>query len=330
MPLNENLLIELTHKFLTDDLTQGERNRLYDILSSSEEAKQLHEEIVLSWQLTDTSPLPFDLEEESAFDSIKEKLNPEDKTVVRTAPRWRSWISIAALGLLFLTSWFLYQNYSADEWKSLKADDGMLYVELSDGSKIWLDENAQLRYPPFAERQNREIEIAGTAYIEVAPNPKQPFIVDMNTSMIRVIGTKFMVDVEDETQSVHVTEGKVALISKVEKDSIYLSIGMKGVHNSLDGMISQKPMDNSNHLFWKDGRVSYNAVPLSQILSELEILFSVEITLENTGLKDCPISGIFIGKDMDSILNQLAEPLGIRSLQSSNQSYRLLDGTCKE
>ena len=70
---------------------------------------------------------------------------------------------------------------------------GEYMLELSDGTKVWLNSDSELRFPVTFVGDRRSVEIEGEAYFEVAKDEGKPFHVLANGSDIKVVGTSFNV-----------------------------------------------------------------------------------------------------------------------------------------
>ena len=93
---------------------------------------------------------------------------------------------------------------------------GQFNVTLSDGSRIWLNSDSQLKYPEqFEEGETRKVElIYGEAYFEISPSSDHngaPFTVFSNKQEITVMGTQFNLKAYDDDDNIYTTlvEGKV-------------------------------------------------------------------------------------------------------------------------
>ena len=69
---------------------------------------------------------------------------------------------------------------------------GEYYIELQDGTKVWLGSESELLFPEHFTEDKRMIAIKGEAYLEVAHNSKKPFYVDLGDVNIHVTGTAFI------------------------------------------------------------------------------------------------------------------------------------------
>lgn len=70
---------------------------------------------------------------------------------------------------------------------------GEYMLELSDGTKVWLNSDSKLRFPVTFVGDRRSVEIEGEAYFEVAKDEGKPFHVLANGADIKVLGTSFNV-----------------------------------------------------------------------------------------------------------------------------------------
>src|SRR6185312_3317341 len=86
-------------------------------------------------------------------------------------------------------------------------------LTLADGSKVWLNAASSLRFPTAFTGKERNVEITGEAYFEVAHNAAMPFIVHKGSTIIKVLGTHFNVNAYDDESSLNVTllEGGVSV-----------------------------------------------------------------------------------------------------------------------
>ena len=71
---------------------------------------------------------------------------------------------------------------------------GEYHVMLADGTKVWFNEETQLRFPVDFVGDSREVFLSkGEIYLEVARDEKHPFIVHTENGDIQVLGTEFNV-----------------------------------------------------------------------------------------------------------------------------------------
>src|SRR5690606_11660345 len=98
---------------------------------------------------------------------------------------------------------------------SLTTPDGGTYqVTLSDGTKVWLSSAGMLRYPPTFDGVQREVELEGEAFLDVAPK-KTPFCVKSRDQVVQVLGPQFNVTSYPDEAEIKTTlvEGMVQVIN---------------------------------------------------------------------------------------------------------------------
>lgn len=110
---------------------------------------------------------------------------------------------------------------SADEKLTEKTNgsDKPQTIVLPDGSKITLEKNSKISFPPsFIHAAKRKVYLSGTAFFEVAKDPAKPFLVYANGLITKVLGTKFWIHSEaDKKVSVEVVSGIVSVYSYIDK-----------------------------------------------------------------------------------------------------------------
>lgn len=80
-------------------------------------------------------------------------------------------------------SGLIYQNGIDDNTKELIYNTldvptkGEFYMQLSDGTKVWIGARSRLKYPVNFKGKTREVYLEGEAFFDVAKNPDKPFIV---------------------------------------------------------------------------------------------------------------------------------------------------------
>ena len=62
-------------------------------------------------------------------------------------------------------------------------------IQLPDGSTVWLNADSRITYNESFRGPNREVQIIGEAYFDIAKDKDHPFIIHANTIDVRVLGT---------------------------------------------------------------------------------------------------------------------------------------------
>lgn len=162
---------------------------------------------------------------------------------------------------------------------------GEFALELTDGTRVWLNSESRLRYPVHFSGNERKVEMAGEVYFEVAKNEKQPFVVAVNGVDIRVLGTSFNVSAYHEIITTLV-EGKVRLTGG--KERVILKPDQQAIWS--DNRFEVKQVEARNYTLWKDGIFYFEDVDLETILDHMARWYNVNIFYVNPSLKTMKFS----------------------------------------
>ena len=191
-------------------------------------------------------------------------------------------------------------------------------VNLSDGSRIWLNAGSKLRFPIQFDSEKREVYLSGEAYFEVAHQADRPFRVkfkNMNSS-VEVLGTKFNINNYAENKEITTTliEGKVQIIN--QHNTRILAPGDVAVATS-DGSIRHFTNSSpANSLAWKDNYFQFNEADIKTVMAELGRWYNFEA--DYAGKLPAEKYSGKIGKDLT--LNQVMEILA-----GTNIRYKVIN-----
>ena len=185
---------------------------------------------------------------------------------------------------------------------------GQFVVELSDGTKVWLNSESQLKYPvSFIKGQSREVELAyGEAYFDVSPSSKHKgakFKVFNQFQEIDVLGTEFNIKAYKGESNVYTTlvEGKISV--SIDNKNLGLKPNQQldlDINNNTSAI---KTVDVYNEVSWKDGVFSFESKTLEEVMKVFSRWYDVEIVFKNNSIKNEEFVGILRkNKNLETIL----------------------------
>jgi len=193
----------------------------------------------------------------------------------------------------------------------------VVVLTLSDGTKVWLNNESSIRYPVAFAGNERKVEITGEAYFEVAKNAKMPFRVKINNSTeVEVLGTHFNINAYADEASINTTllEGSVRVTTN--KKVQFLSPGQQARVNA-NAIRLITDADVAQAVAWKDGSFSFTDADLPTVMRQLARWYDLEVKYEG------PVSGKEfngeIGKTLT--LNQV-----LHVLAKTHVNYRIESG----
>jgi transmembrane sensor len=154
---------------------------------------------------------------------------------------------------------------------------GQYQVILSDGTHVWLNAASSLKYPTQFTGDNREVELSGEAYFEVAHNAKQPFQVISKKQKITVLGTHFNINTYDDEPVVKTTllEGSVRIEGKNINQTRILKPGQQAILDNFD--FNVQAADLKSTVAWKNGFFRFQDEEIKVIMNQIARWYDVDI-----------------------------------------------------
>lgn len=159
---------------------------------------------------------------------------------------------------------------------------GQWSVILPDGTKVMLDATSSIKYPVRFIGKERNVEVTGQAYFEVAHNPKMPFLVKTKSQVVEVLGTHFNVNVytDEPLSTVTLLEGRVKILKGLK--TAVLKPGQQAVTYNGANNISVKKVDAESFVAWKTGRFFFNKADIQTVMRQLSRWYDVEVSYKGT------------------------------------------------
>ncbi len=169
------------------------------------------------------------------------------------------------------------------------------YLELPDGTKIWLNSYTTIEYAPSYGIDDRTIYLNGEAYFEVAKNKELPFIVKAHGVDIKALGTSFNVSAYSEDAEFVTTlfSGQVAIQSALTKQEVILDPNQIAVYYQDQNRIEKKVCKEHLSAQWRNGTLAFEMMYLQDITKILERNYNVVFCYENQHIKKLRFSGSF-------------------------------------
>lgn len=284
--------------------------------------ESVYQEAKTTWETVGTLDFDFQPDVPAAWD----KLDQRRKNAAPPPPSKRRWLyGIAATLLLFVVvGWGIWQWTSTPEMITLTAYDTRTTHTLPDGSVVQLDRAATLEYPAAFSGSTRSVTLSGSAWFEVAKDPAHPFIVQMNSTQVEVLGTQFLVDQSEAETAVYLSEGQVAFHSAaLTPDTLHAgqSLLFNQETQTIEILDSIPPFT----LAWAQQELYFEDTPFEDFKSALETYFDIQIEVEGPDLGQCRINGRFKNPELADILAALKAVNGWES--RTTQKGVVLSGT---
>ncbi len=314
-----NLSEDIINKYLTGQCTEEELIEVNTWMKESEEnARQLFrmEEI---YHLGKFNQYADGQRMVRAEKQLYKKLDDE-KEKQNKILRMHRWMRYAAAIAAILVigggaGYWFYQSGTDQQMMVAVANEGIVKeVVLPDGTKVWLNNSAILKYPREFSEKERNVHLEGEAYFEVTKNRHKPFTIQSDAMRIRVLGTRFNFKCDKRCRIAEATliEGEIEVKGNKEEGQIILAPGQRAELNKNNGRLTVKQVDAKMDAVWHDNLIPFQKADIFTITKALERFYDVKIILSPDIQSNKTYSGVLKRKaDIESVLKSLQNSIPI-------------------
>jgi ferric-dicitrate binding protein FerR (iron transport regulator) len=298
---------ELLAKYFTSEATAEETAEIEIWRAKSQENAQLFQEYKETWLIHQKIEHPGQFFHDEML---------SEKTVASSRQLWIRYAAAAVI-LLSLGLWYVFSlNESEDP------------ATLSDGSVVELHQDATVDIVSFTD-EKREVKVTGKAYFDIQRDENRPFIIHLNGSRVKVLGTSFMVESYPKESQVCVESGTVEFVKVMEDSEIKVEVveGEMAVTKMTESGIIKKENDNPNYLAWKTRVIVFEDSGLSEVAQILEDVYNVKVELENQNLSTCRLTAKFNNKEIEDTIEIIARTFNLK-FEISGQTVLLKGNGC--
>lgn len=184
---------------------------------------------------------------------------------------------------------------------------------LSDGTKVWLNSESELKYPSFFKGDKRVVELKGEGFFKVTKDPKRRFITKVNNLNIEVLGTSYNISAYPEDKEIKATliSGSIKAVTK--ENTTVLKPDQQLTFSDEKKKWEVKEVDVEDYISWKNGLIQIKAYTFEQIVNMLKRWYDFEIFYMNEDLKKYRFKGV-INKNLplENILGMIEQTTDIR------------------
>jgi len=358
--MEQDQFITLLNKYLQGQLSVEENRQFQYLLQSDPKNQVLFDFLRIKpshKEQVDNSELVFQsiLNKIESSETTTLSMNSHDENSFREQnhlfpikrPWYQNYRSIAAvlLPLFLILSLWIYNSQTqtrfTEQYSSKKGEKKI--INLSDGTTVWLNGDSKLFLEQSFGKAERRVKLEGEGFFTVAHDRSHPFIVEFRNSEVKVLGTRFNIRAypdEDKTET-SLVEGSIELKADRQVKSLMLKPGDKIAlfptkvgpviptdpkpkiqvqHSTL--IISEGEQAPSETL-WMYNKLSFNADPMSLIVSKLSKWYNVSIQIENPALEQFTFSGNLEGYSLDQVLALLKQANPSIEIKRQNESIFL-------
>lgn len=180
------------------------------------------------------------------------------------------------------------RNDARIAYDTLRTPKGGVYqLNLSDGTKIWLNTSSAIRFPENFANNKRDVELLyGEAYFEVKHRSEAPFTVKTFAGIVRDLGTHF--NVNSQTGGGHVAATLLEGAIEVEANGQVKKInpGQQALFGNKK--LSVLDIDADQMIAWKEGYFMFDE-SLESAMQKISLWYDVSVEYQDEAIKTIPV-----------------------------------------
>lgn len=339
------MIEDMIVKFLSGQAAEEEALEVMRWKNSNEENRKTFREIEIAYNTAEIVTDPEKFDTSAAYSGLRSKLKRDSEAFVPVR-RLKQLSGYAAIAVLSVgLTWFAHDYLSSGKGRQRTPDATYQSVEtpagakslvtLEDGTRVWLNAKSKLVYPARFSGKNREVQLEGEGYFDVAKNPSKPFTVKTSHLAVRVLGTVFNLKAYPEEGRIEATllEGKITLNrfnnGSQEKQLLQLDPNEQATFIKREGFLTEDaaraaniPLNEVNQrskeylmvaehvdpdavTAWKDDKLIFKNETFESIALKLERRYDAKIVFGDEAVKNYRFSGIFTEISINEALKAL-------------------------
>ncbi|MEM9207802.1 MAG: FecR domain-containing protein [Pseudomonadota bacterium] len=192
-------------------------------------------------------------------------------------------------------------------------------VLLQDGSRMWLDWRSSAK-SSFNDESRRISVLRGTAAFKVVPDSSRPFLVEANELVIRVTGTEFTVNLDDQDQiGVEVLEGTVHVRLHDTEAVLEAEQRLEATSDAL-GPVLQSSANEMGR--WREGMLVFDQRPLVDAIRALGQYLPYRIDTRDLVNGEREVTGVYFTEEAEKGLHALIQSHRLKAT-SDGRTLRL-------
>lgn len=293
--------LELLDKFYDNRATENEKRQLAAMLNDSDRWVEDFDGI---WEHS-FGHMPESVDER-IFKVISKTVNPQKINIRRSFMRIAACAAVVSTIAVSLFYWnenrllTKYNDMTVEVGQGQKSD-----ISLPDGTLVHLNADSKLCYGSNFNGKQRQVELIGEAYFDVAKDTRSPFIVKAGDIQVRALGTSFNVHAypDDENITTYLAEGSVIISSSTQ--SLNLSPGEVAVYSLKKNRMIKKKEDDRLFIAWMNNEMVFNDEPILNIIKLLERNYNVKFEIKSDRLNSITFTGTLKNASLQSTLYAL-------------------------
>ena len=296
----------LIEKYFSGKTTSEENALLRSYMEEGDAARSFDEFAFAKWQDADTE-MP---------EELKDRIRHNLLTGINTQKILKFSAAAACVAVALVTGFLAGKGTEteANVFECIAANGQKSTISLPDGTKVMLNSGSSLRYASDFNVKNRDIELNGEAYFEVARNEEIPLVVSAKQMKVEVLGTKFNVRAYSSEPEIVTTLVEGCVKATAGGREMIMKPAEEISYNVKSGEMKKYDAPNKNHLIpWRDNELFFNGDSLKEIGTILERMYNVNVIFEDETVTKYTYTGLVRNSSLSNVLDLITATSPVES-----------------
>lgn len=303
--MSDDLLVS----YLLNEASNDARITVEEWIIDTPENRRYFDHFKLIWETSVENVTTAHVDENIAWQRFQQRIaEPERKGVIRSLWRFRVAATLIACVALAAISYVVWQNTSAKH-VLVAAGEAAVNQELPDGSTITLNKHSSIEYNSKFRGNQRRVALHGEAFFRVTPDKKKPFVVEVKSIKVTVVGTSFNIRETDSSTDVTVESG----IVKVESGGrqVMLHPGERIVVNKRSEPLQVRKAGDRLYNYYATKEFVCDDTPLWKLVQTLNEAYNAHIEIADPEVAQLPLTTTFHNEPLDNIVRIISETFNL-------------------
>ena len=186
------------------------------------------------------------------------------------------------------------------------------YIDLPDGSKVWLNSGSEFEFPAKFDGSARTGVLDGEGYFEIVSNKDWPFFIKTPAGItLKITGTSFNLSCyrNDPAFKLTMVSGILTLQKDSDLSKTEVSGGQEIVIPFANKASSEKSVKQPDAIHtttaWKDGDLIFDDTPMDEVIRKLERWYGVDITVNSPSISKFRYTAEFKSESINQVLDAI-------------------------
>lgn len=169
-------------------------------------------------------------------------------------------------------------------------DDSEFWMTFEDGTRVHLNYNTTIKYPPHFNSVSRTVYLEGEAYFQVAKDSKRPFRVITLNGIVQQYGTSFNVNTYVEgTTKVVLVEGDISVLPNQGGEYRIRPGELAILQANREVRINEVNIEP--YVAWNNGRFVFDNCSLESLMNVISRWYNKDVVYESEDIKKIRFTG---------------------------------------